>query len=147
MSHNEVKGIFCLPIPLVVPKASIALGNVFAEVWQWPQALHWFGAIVGIHYHLHLRHDTIGNKTYSEIVSQGTPTLCITAHRSYKILGNYFFFPLRCRVANRCDDHLLVVAPAFDDSCCVKRTNMPRASGLGPNSETSNCSLGDIPRQ
>ena len=157
MSHNEVKGMFCLPIPLVVPEASIAPGNVFAEVWQWPQALHWFGAIVGIHYHLHLRHDTIGDKTYSEIVSQGTPTLCITAHRSYKILGNHFLLlrcarrwtskPLRSRVANRCDDHLLDVAPALDDSCCVKRTNMPRASGLGPKSETSNCSFGDIPRQ
>ena len=71
--------------------------------------------------------------------------------------GNYFLLlrcarrwtskPLRSRVANRCDDHLLDVAPALDDSCCVKRTNMPRASGLGPNSETSNCSFGDIPRQ
>ena len=88
--------------------------------------------------------------------SQGTPTLCITSHRSYKILGSYFLLrcarrwtskPLRSMVANRCDDHLLDVAPALDDSCCVKRTNMPRASGLGPNSETSNCSFGDIPRQ
>ena len=29
---NEVKGMFCLPIPLFVPEASIAPGNVFAEV-------------------------------------------------------------------------------------------------------------------